>query len=70
MNIYEISPEQYNKFLNENITKSFKLGSENITDDINDELKDITSSLNIDNRVEVMAENKAFITLKDHKKNF
>ena len=37
---------------------------------INDELKQITDELNISNRIEPMAQNKAFISLKDHKENF
>ena len=54
-NIYETSPETYNKLLNENITKTYKLGSNDITDDINSELKQITSNLSIADRVDTMA---------------
>jgi hypothetical protein len=69
-NIYEISPTEYNKLLTENITKSYKLGYDSITADINEELCNISSQLNIGNRIDVMAETEAFITLKDHKDNF
>ena len=69
-NIYEVSPTEYNKLLTENITKSYKLAHGRITDDINQELCEISSNLNIGNRVHVMAETEAFITLKDHKDNF
>ncbi len=69
-NIYEISPTEYNKLLTENITKSYKLGHDSITANINEELCNISSQLNIGNRIDVMAETEAFITLKDHKDNF
>jgi hypothetical protein len=48
-NIYEVSPTEYNKLLTENITKSYKLGDDRITDDINQELREISSNLNIGN---------------------
>ena len=69
-NLYETSPSTYNKLLTENITKSYKAGTENIIDSINEELKDITSSTGIGNPVDVMAKTDSFITLKDHKDNF
>ena len=37
---------------------------------INDEARSVTRALNIDDRVELIATNDAFITLKDHKENF
>jgi hypothetical protein len=49
-NVYETSPDNYNKLLMENITKTYKLGNENVTDDINDELRNIASNLSIGNR--------------------
>ena len=46
------------------------MGSDDISDDINFELKKITSNLSIADRVDTMARRNAFITLKDHKENF
>jgi hypothetical protein len=69
-NVYETDPESYRKLLTENITKTYKIGNSNITDDINEELRDITNNLSIGNRVDVMAKRDAFITIKDHKENF
>jgi hypothetical protein len=69
-NVYEGAPEAYNKLLTDNITKTYKLGSDDITDDINVELKKITSNLSIADRVDTMARRNAFVTLKDHKENF
>ena len=39
-------------------------------DDINYELLNIASDLNISDRIETMAKREAFITVKDHKENF
>ena len=69
-NLYEVTPEEYNKILTENISKSYKLGNNNLTDDINAELQMITSKLSIGDRVDTMATRNAFVTLKDHKDNF
>ena len=44
-NVYEAAPEAYNKLLTDNITKTYKLGSDDISDDINFELKNITSNI-------------------------
>ena len=41
-----------------------------MNDDINEELRNISSNLYIGNRLHVMAETEAFISLKDHKDNF
>ena len=60
----------YNKFVTENVTKTYKLADANTAKTINTELKDIASHLNIANRVEPMAQTTAFISLKDHKENF
>ena len=69
-NIYEMKPDRYSQLLTENVTKSYKLGNEQQFADINRELKEIASKLHIDDRIEPMARKPAFISLKDHKKNF
>ena len=40
-NLYETTPEEYDKLVTENITKSYKLGSKSLADDINSELQTI-----------------------------
>ena len=50
--------------------KMYKFGNKNVTDDINDELRNIASNLSIGNRVDTMAKRSAYITFKDHKENF
>ena len=69
-NIYETSLDTYNKLLHDNITKTYKHGSEDNISEINNELKHIADKLSIGNRIECMKKREAFISLKDHKENF
>ena len=69
-NIYETSLDTYNKILHDNITKTYKHGSEDNISEINNEIKHIADKLSIGNRIECMKKRKAFISLKDHKENF
>ena len=69
-NIYETSLDTYNKLLHDNITKTYKHGSEENISEINNELNHIANRLSIGNRIESMKKREAFISLKDHKKNF
>ena len=69
-NIYEASLDTYNKLLHDNITKTYKHGSEDNISEINNELKHIADKLSIGNRIECMKKREAFISLKDHKENF
>ena len=65
-NIYKSSPETYHKLLSENITKSYETGDEGLASEINSELKNISCNLGIDDRIDIMPEKLAFITLKDY----
>ena len=49
-NIYETSLDTYNKLLHDNITKTYKHGSEDNISEINNELKHIANKLSIGNR--------------------
>ena len=69
-NLYSVTSEEYKKLLDENITKSYKKSGDDTKQVINREGKAITTSLDLADRMEVYAEKKAFITLKDHKENF
>ena len=69
-NYYQVSKDQYEKLLKENITKTYKKASPNTYDEINMDAKRISSDLDLDDRMETMAKREAFITLKDHKDNF
>jgi hypothetical protein len=68
-NIYETSLNRYNELLHDNITKTYKHGSEDFIDEIDRELKEISSRLGIGDRNERMKKREAFISLKDHKEN-
>ena len=50
-NIYETSLDTYNKLLHDNITKTYKHGSEDNISEINNELKYIADKLSIGNRL-------------------
>ena len=69
-NIYKMPPEQYNKLLKENVTQTYKKAPIKLEKSINSEAKSIASKYGIEKRAECLANNEAFITLKDHKPNF
>ncbi len=68
--IYETSLDTYNKLMHDNITKTYKHGSESTISQIDDELKHISNNLGIGDRIEQMKKREAFISLKNHKENF
>ena len=69
-NIYKTSPQEYQKLLFNNVTKSYQKSTERLEKAINMEAKHISKKLDLDNRIECLAKNAAFISLKDHKPNF
>ena len=69
-NIYTLSKESYNKMLSDNITKTYKKADDDLKQEIDSEASVIAQRLELDDRMEVFAERKPFITLKDHKPNF
>ena len=48
-NLYETTPDQYDKILKDNITKSYKLDETNISNNVNEDLRDIDIDHSIDN---------------------
>ena len=66
-NCYKVNSEQCSKFLNESTTQN-KKAPKNAYDNINKEARDTATDLELDDRITIMAERKAFISLKDHKK--
>ena len=69
-NRYEISPENYNNLLFDNVTKSYKKTPETLERNINKEAKKIAMDLNLAKRIQKFAEKNAFVSLKDQKDNF
>ena len=54
----------------DSITSTYKKADEKVFHVINEEAKDIPTKLDIEDRMECMTKQQAFITLKDHKENF
>ena len=69
-NIYEVSVDTYNKLLSDNVTSKYKKSTAGCIAEVNSEAREIAARLEIDDRVECIAEENAFITIKDHKPNF
>ena len=69
-NLYKVEVKDYEKLLHDNITTTYQKVSKDTARIINMEAKHIAEQLKLDDRIEQAAEQKAFITLKDHKPNF
>jgi hypothetical protein len=69
-NHYKMDPETYNKLVHENITKVYKKSDPKTINDINTISKNATDKLGLSDRMFILAEKEAFITMKDHKENF
>ena len=69
-NMYEISPTEYKKLLHDNITKTYRKATPRLEKAINMEAKCTSKKINLDDRIDSLAKNPSFITLKDHKPNF
>ena len=69
-NLYEMDKNTHDKLYLENVTKTYKKANPSTYNDINTEAKLVAKDLGIDERIECLAKNTAFITLKDHKENF
>ena len=69
-NLFELTTEEYNKLLFENISKTYKRTTISAINAISTEVKAIAKDLNLDERIELYSQNQSFITLTDQKKNF
>ena len=69
-NFYKLDVPEYKRRLEANVTKTYRKADMKQFTKIDEEARNITKKLNIDDRVESMAMKEAFITLKDHKENF
>ena len=56
--------------MHENITETYKKCNTNKSNSINLRAKQITSKLLIDDRLQKLNENEAYVTIKDHKVGF
>ena len=69
-NLYELTPDEYNKLLTENISKTYKKSNLSIMYTTTGEAKVIAQDLKIDQKIEQYNQKQSFIKLKDHKKYF
>ena len=69
-NLYELSRENYQKLLHDNITQTYKKAPKNAKRDIDRKTKNFAKTLKIEDRMECYSDQHAYITLKDHKENF
>ena len=69
-NMYELTPKKYKKLLRNNVTKTYRKAIPRLEKAISLEAKEIARNINLDDRIECIAKNNAFVTLKDHKLNF
>ena len=69
-NLYDLSSDEYNKLLTENISKVYKKSTLSTMDTINTEAKVFAQDLKLDKRTEQCNQKQSFNTLKDHKENF
>ena len=68
--MYGLDPTEYDKLLNNNVTKSYKKPNIKTVNEINKEANVLTEKLKINDHVQSIAQNEAFITIWDHKPNF
>ena len=70
INLYELSRENYQKLLHDNITLTYKKAPKNAKRDIDRKRKSFAKNLKIEDRMECYSNQHRYITLKDHKENF
>ena len=69
-NIYKSEKDDYDKLLTENLTKTHKKSSRPKVNKINYNAKRIAEDLSLENCIEKMYENEAYIIIKNHEKEF
>ena len=69
-NIYQVSPHEYERILNDKITESYKLDHKDAITQINRDTAKFAQKVNMIDRLGKLDEKSAYILFKDHKKNF
>ena len=69
-NIYGLDPNECSKLMNNNVTISYKKSNIKTVNEINKEANVLTEKLKINDHVQCIAHNEAFITIKNHKPDF
>ena len=65
-----MSTQQYDKLMKDNVTATCTKSDKHLIQQTNLEAHKIASKLELSDRIDVLAEKPAYITLKDHKDNF
>ena len=69
-NFYEITKEGYEKIIHENVTEKYKKANMSLPKRINREARKISKTFDVADRVDTMAKQEYFLTLKDHKEDY
>ena len=69
-NFYTMNPSSYDKLVKENVTKTYKKSNVKLVEELDAKSTKIAERLKLNDRIEKLATNEAFVTLKDHKSNF
>ena len=69
-NVYTMNSSSYDKMVKENVTKTYKKSNNKLVGELDSKSAKIAEPLKLDDRIEKLATNEAFVTLKDHKPNF
>ena len=69
-NFYKMSKDEYNKVLVENVTKTYKKSSKEFPKSINREAKKLAKDNGLEDKLDIMAKQQCFLTIKDHKEDF
>ena len=68
-NIYRINKTRYDQLMRGNVTKTYKKCNNDKTK-TNIKVKQIASKLQLEDRVQILHDNDAYVSLKDHKEGF
>ena len=67
---YTMTSSSYDKMVKENVTKTYKNSNDKLVGELDSKSTKIAEPLKLDDRIEKLATNEAFVTLKDHEPNF
>ena len=69
-NMYKVTPKEHKQLLKNNVIETYRKAPPRLEKAIKLEAKEVTKNINLEDRIECIAKNNAFVTLKNHKQNF
>ena len=69
-NMYEMSKDEYTKLINDKVTKTYQKTTTSTKTKIDKGTKHFAEKLKLEKKMEMYANQLAYLTLKDHKENF